>query len=192
MRGSSSFQPCQLCYRQLSLLPLYLLTDVHALLQVEKAFQELGALTETIKQEALDFVATERKTLQEAKSLADNTTNTEILRLRQQNSLLTRLLETERVEAKRSADALLERIAGLLGDYTNERDRSLRGTFSEMTESNTVAEREMEELGQKQGQQLEAAVVRGSAWSEQLAKRGVNGKRLRDGGMKVSVPATIF
>ncbi|OJT15735.1 Kinesin-like protein bimC [Trametes pubescens] len=158
---------------------------------VEKAFQELGALTETIKQEALDFVATERKTLQEAKSLADNTTNMEILRLRQQNSLLTRLLETERVEAKRSADALLERIAGLLGDYTNERDRSLRGTFSEMTESNTVAEREMEELGQKQGQQLEAAVVRGSAWSEQLAKRGVNGKRLRDGGMKALNSATV-
>lgn len=145
-----------------------------------------------MKQEALDFVATERKTLQEAKALADNTTNTEILRLRQQNSLLTRLLETERVEAKRSADALLERIAGLLGDYTNERDRSLRGTFSEMTESNTVAEREMEQLGQKQGQQLEAAVVRGSAWSEQLAKRGANGKRLRDGGMKVSASATAL
>ncbi|KAI0636868.1 kinesin-domain-containing protein [Trametes polyzona] len=151
---------------------------------VEKAFQELGGLTEAIKQEALDFVATERKTLQEAKALADNTTNTEILRLRQQNVLLTRLLETERVEAKQSADALLKRIAGLLGDYTNERDRSLRETFSEMTESNSVAEHDMELLGQKQGQQLEAAVVRGSAWSEQLAKRGVEGKRLRDGGMK--------
>ncbi|KAI0374999.1 kinesin-domain-containing protein [Pilatotrama ljubarskyi] len=151
---------------------------------VEKAFQELGGLTEAIKQEALDFVATERKTLQEAKALADNTTNSEILRLKQQNTLLTRLLETERMEAKRSADALLERIAGLLGDYTNERDRSLRETFSEMTESNTVAEHEMHELGQKQGQQLEAAMVRGSAWSEQLAKRGVEGKRLRDGGIK--------
>ncbi|KAI0362221.1 kinesin-domain-containing protein [Trametes cingulata] len=151
---------------------------------VEKAFQELGSLTEAIKQEALEFVATERKTLQEAKALADNTTNTEIQRLKQQNTLLTRLLETERVEAKRSADALLERIAGLLGDYTNERDRSLRETFSEMTESNTVAEHEMQLLGQKQGQQLEAAVVRGSAWSEQLTRRGVEGKRLRDGGIK--------
>ncbi|KAH9856982.1 kinesin-domain-containing protein [Lenzites betulinus] len=151
---------------------------------VEKAFQDLGGLAETIKQEALDFVATERKTLQAAKALADNTTNTEIIRLRQQNDLLTRLLETERVEAKRSADALLERIAGLLGDYTNERDRSLRQTFSEMTESNTAAEHDMHDLGQKQGQQLEAAVVRGGTWSEQLAKRGVEGKRLRDGGIK--------
>ncbi|KAI0831405.1 kinesin-domain-containing protein [Trametes gibbosa] len=151
---------------------------------VEKAFQDLGGLAETIKQEALDFVATERKTLQAAKTLADNTTNTEIIRLRQQNDLLTRLLETERVEAKRSADALLERIAGLLGDYTNERDQSLRKTFSEMTESNTAAEHDMQHLGQRQGQQLEAAVVRGSDWSEQLAKRGVEGKRLRDGGIK--------
>ena len=153
--------------------------------QVEKAFQELGALTEAIKQEALDFIATERKTLQEAKALADNTTNTEILRLKQQNALLTRLLETERIEAKRSADALLERIAGLLEDYTSERDRSLRGTFSEMTESNTAAGHEMQQLGQKQGQQLDAAVARGSTWSQHLTKRGVEGKRLRDEGIEV-------
>ncbi|KAI1795774.1 kinesin-domain-containing protein [Ganoderma leucocontextum] len=151
---------------------------------VEKSFQELGTLTEAIKQEALEFIATERKTLQEAKALADNTTNTEILRLKQQNSLLTRLLETERIEAKRSADALLERITGLLGDYTNERDRSLRETFSEMTQSNTAAEHEMQQLGQRQGQQLDAAVSRGSQWSEHLTKRGVEGKRLRDGGIK--------
>ena len=153
--------------------------------QVEKAFQELGALTEAIKQEALDFIATERKTLQEAKALADNTTNTEILRLKQQNALLTRLLETERIEAKRSADALLERIAGLLEDYTSERDRSLRGTFSEMTESNAAAEHEMQQLGQIQGQQLDAAVARGSAWSQHLTKRGIQGKRLRDEGIEV-------
>ncbi|KAI8998545.1 kinesin-domain-containing protein [Trametes punicea] len=160
---------------------------------VEKAFQELGGLTEAIRQEAVEFVANERKTLQEAKSLADNTTNSEILRLKQQNALLVRLLETERAEAKRSADALLERIAGLLGDYTNERDRSLRETFSEMTESNAAAEHEMQQLGQKQGQQLEAAVVRGSAWNEQLVKRGAEGKRLRDGGIKAlnSTRATI-
>ncbi|RPD66242.1 kinesin-domain-containing protein [Lentinus tigrinus ALCF2SS1-7] len=150
----------------------------------EKAFQDLGALTEAIKQGSLDFIATERQTLQEAKALADNTTNTEVLRLKQQNALLTRLLETERIEAKRSADALLERISGLLGDFTTERDRSLRETFSEMTESNNAAEHEMKQLGQKQGQQLEAAVMRGSSWSEQLTKRGVEGKRLRDGGVK--------
>lgn len=143
-------------------------------------------LTEAVKQEALEFIVAERKTLQEAKVLADNTTDTEILRLKQQNALLTRLLETERVEAKHSADALLERIAGLLGDYTTERDRSLRETFSEVTQSNTTAEHDMQQLGQKQGQQLDAAVARGGQWSEHLAKRGVEGKRLRDGGIKVS------
>lgn len=146
----------------------------------------MGALTEAIKQEALEFISTERKTLQEAKELADNTTNVEIARLKQQNVLLKRLLESERIEAKRSADALLERIAGLLGDFTTERDRSLRETFSEMTQSNTAAEREMQQLGETQGQQLEAAVLRGSSWSERLNNRGLEGKRLRDNGIKVS------
>ncbi|KAH9946029.1 kinesin-domain-containing protein [Epithele typhae] len=151
---------------------------------VEKAFQELGALTEAIKQEALEFIATERKTLQDARALADNTTNTEVVRLKQQNALLTRLLETERAEAKRAADALLDKIGGLLEDFTTERDRSLRVTFSEMTDSNTAAEQKMLQLGQKQGEQLDAAVARGSAWSKHLTKRGVEGKRLRDDGVE--------
>ncbi|TFK79557.1 hypothetical protein K466DRAFT_570164 [Polyporus arcularius HHB13444] len=80
--------------------------------RVEKAFQELGILTEAIKQEALDFVSTGR-------------------------------------------------------DFTTERDHSLRETFSEMTESNNAAEHKMKQLGQKQGQQLEARpTARGScpAW----------------------------
>ena len=55
-----------------------------------------------------------------------------------------------------------------------------------MTESNTAAEHEMQQLGQKQGQQLDVAVARGSQWSDRLTKRGVEGKRLRDGGIKVS------
>ena len=107
------------------------------------------------------------------------------MRLKQQNALLTRLLETERSEAKRSADALLDRIAVLLGDYTAERDRSLRETFSEMAESNSAAEHDMQQLGQKQGQQLDDAVTRGSTWSQHLTKRGAEGKRLRDEGIEV-------
>ncbi len=166
--------------------PLCYVFSTYCWRKVETAFHELSALTEAIKQEALEFISAERKTLQEAKSLADNTTNVEIQRLREQNALLTRLLETEHKEAKRSADALLKRIADLLGDFTTERDRSLRETFSEMTESNKAAEHEMQQLGQKQGQQLDAAVVRGSSWSEHLTKRGVEGKRLRDGGIRVS------
>ena len=61
-----------------------------------------------------------------------------------------------------------------------------------MTESNTAAEHEMQQLGQIQGEQLETAVVRGTQWSEQLVRRGAEGKRLRDGGMKVSFSSSHF
>lgn len=154
-------------------------------MQVESAFKALGNIVDTVVREAQTYVSSERKQLQEAKAMADNTTNAEILRLQQQNAHLTRMLEAEKAEADRAKDELIKRISGLLGDFTAERDRSLREAFSAMTESNTAAEREMIQLSQEHGKQLEDVVGRGKQWSLDLEKRGVEGKRARDGGIKV-------
>ncbi|KAH9842625.1 kinesin motor domain-containing protein [Rhodofomes roseus] len=151
---------------------------------VETAFKALGNVTDTVLREAQTYVASERKLLQEAKTLAANTTNAEILRLQQQNALLTRLLEAEKTKADRAKDDMLKRISGLLGDFTAERDRSLREAFSAMTESNASAEQEMVQLGQEHGKRLEDVVGRGKQWSLDLEKRGAEGKRTRDGGIK--------
>ncbi|KZT67731.1 kinesin-domain-containing protein [Daedalea quercina L-15889] len=151
---------------------------------VETAFKTLGNVIDTVLREAQTYVATERKLLQEAKTMADNTTNAEILRLQHQNALLIRLLEAEKAKADRAKDELIKRVSGLLGDFTAERDRSLREAFSAMTESNASAEQEMVRLGQEHGKRLEDAVGRGKQWSTELEKRGAESKRTRDGGIK--------
>lgn len=152
---------------------------------MESAFKALGNVVDTVLREAQTYITSERKLLQEAKAMADNTTNAEILRLQQQNALLTRLLEAEKAKADRAKDELIQRISGLLGDFTAERDRSLREAFSAMTDSNTAAEREMVQLGQEHGKRLEDVVGRGKQWSLDLEKRGAEGKRARDSGIKV-------
>ncbi|KAH9951942.1 P-loop containing nucleoside triphosphate hydrolase protein [Amylocystis lapponica] len=160
---------------------------------VEKAFKALGTVAETILREAQEHITTERKSLQETKTMGDATTNAEILRLQQQNALLTRLLESEKQKVDRARDDLMKRISGLLGDFTADRDRSLREAFSEMSQSNAAAQEEMVQLGKAQGERLETVISRGREWSVDLERRGVEGKRTRDGGFKAvsSARATI-
>ncbi|PCH38070.1 kinesin-domain-containing protein, partial [Wolfiporia cocos MD-104 SS10] len=135
---------------------------------VETAFKSLGDFAESILSEAQDYIISERTLMQEVKALADNTTSSEIQRLQEQNALLARLLESEKHKSERARDELMKRIAGLLSDYTSERDRSLRETFSEMSESNATAEEEMVQLGVEQGQRIEDALASGRKWSAAL------------------------
>ena len=154
--------------------------------QVEKAFKSLGAITETVLQEAQEYISSEQKSLQEAKALAENTSKAEIARLQQQNALLSRLLESEKTKAERAKDELLSRISGLLGNFTLERDRSLREAFAEMSESNSAAEAGMTKLGKEQTQKLDAVIGKGNEWSSTLERRAGENKRTRDGGFKAS------
>ena len=82
----------------------------------------------------MEYIGAERKSLQEAKTLAKTTADTEVVRLQQQNTLLARLLEQEKQSADRARDELIQRVSVLLGDFTAERNRSLKESFSEMTQ----------------------------------------------------------
>lgn len=143
-------------------------------------------MTETILQDAQEHIIAERKSLQDAKAMADNTTKAEIARLQSQNVLLHRALETEKTKAERAKDDLVKRIIALFDGFMAERGRSLKEMFSELSESNSSAEAGMEKLGRDQGQRLDAVISRGKEWSETLDKRAGESKRLRDGGSKVS------
>ncbi|KAI0703611.1 P-loop containing nucleoside triphosphate hydrolase protein [Cytidiella melzeri] len=151
---------------------------------VEKAFKSLGTITETILQEAQEYIVSERKSLQDAKAMVDSTTRAEITRLQSQNILLSRALDSERAKSERAKDELVKRIIGLFDAFTAERGERLREMFSEIAESNTAAEAGMEKLGKDQGQRLDGAMGRGREWGGALTKRADESKRLRDGGVK--------
>lgn len=145
----------------------------------------MGSITETILQETQDYITAERKSLQDAKGMADTTTQAEIARLRSQNVMLSRALEAERAKAERAKDELAKKIISLFDTFTAERGRSLQETFSELTDSNAAAEAGMVKLGKDQGQRLDSIISRGKELSGSLDKRGSESKRLRDGGLKV-------
>lgn len=154
-------------------------------LKVDKALKSMGSLIETIVREAQEHVEIERKSVLDTKVLADSAANDEIARLQEQNAHLADLLENERVKSERARDDLIQRISGLLGDFVVDRDRSLREAFTDITESNVKAEGAMASFIGEHVNRVEGVVVRGLEWSAGLEKKGGEGKRLRDGALKV-------
>ena len=159
--------------------------------QAEKAFKSVGSLLETIVQDSQTYIQQERQLLLDAKALSDEVTSAEIGRLQEQNALLTRLLESERVKSEKAKDQLISRISGLLGDFTMERDRSLRVAFEEMHNRNVIGEGEMEKCGNENGERIVGVIRAGEDWGSSLARRGGESKRLRDGAFKVRIAHLI-
>lgn len=160
--------------------------------QAEKAFTSVGSLLETIVQESHTYIQQERQLLLDAKAVSDEVTSSEIGRLQEQNALLTRLLESERLKSEKAKDKLISRISGLLGDFTAERDRSLRGAFEEMRNRNVIGEGEMEKCGNENGERIVNVIRAGEDWGSSLTRRGGEAKRLRDGAFKVrNVPLLL-
>lgn len=122
----------------------------------------------------------------DAKALSDDATSAEISRLQEQNLLLVRLLESERAKSEKSKGQLISRISELLSDFTAERDRSLRDAFEEMHNKNVIGEGEMEKCGNENGERMVNMIRAGEDWGSSLARRGGEGKRLRDGAFKVN------
>lgn len=123
----------------------------------------------------------------DAKALSDEVTSAEISRLQEQNTLLVRLLESERLKSEKAKDQLISRISGLLGDFTAERDRSLRDAFEEMHNRNVIGEGEMEKCGNENGERIVNVIRAGEDWGSSLTRRGGESKRLRDGAFKVRI-----
>lgn len=159
--------------------------------QAEKAFKSVGSLLETIVQESQTYIQQERQLLVDAKALSDEVTSAEIGRLQEQNTLLARLLESERLKSEKAKDQLISRISGLLGDFTVERDRSLRVAFEEMHNRNVIGEGEMERCGNENGERIVSVIRAGEDWNSSLARRGGESKRLRDGAFKVRVVRSV-
>jgi kinesin family member 11 len=105
--------------------------------------------------------------------------------LQEQNVLLTKLLESEREKSERAKNQLITRISHLLGEFTAERDKSLRETFEEMRDKNVLGESEMEKCGREGGDKIVGIIRAGEDWNNSLVRRGSESKRLRDGAIKV-------
>jgi kinesin family protein 11 len=162
------------------------LAGVDALGAVEAELKTMGALIDTVMREARDHIDADLETARTAETLTSENSRNEVARLRQQNETLVALLENERLKADTAKDELVRRLSVFLGDFTVERDRSLREAFGAIRSENEKREHETEMFSEQHGKLMEQIQKAGTEVKGQFQKRSGEGKRTRDGAFKVS------
>ncbi|KAF9075277.1 P-loop containing nucleoside triphosphate hydrolase protein [Rhodocollybia butyracea] len=152
--------------------------------EAHAAVKDIYTILENVLQESAKFFEREQAALLKARSLVQQSTDSEIERLREQNLALLALVDHQKLDAKKAKDNLLQRVSGLLENFVNEQDRGLREAVSSMQNANVASGEEMKALNQRHGQTVEsldqdrASVV---AVSDQARS---DAKRTRDGSLK--------
>lgn len=145
----------------------------------------MGSLIDTAVDEALLFVKAEGESTLQAKAITDEMSRAEISHLQAQNALLSRALEAEKIKFEKAKEELVQRISDLLGDFVAARHQDLSEAFGVVVKGNLRMEEELGKFGQRQERLIDHANSRGTEISASFARKGVEGKRLRDGAMKV-------
>ncbi|OJA08139.1 hypothetical protein AZE42_04154 [Rhizopogon vesiculosus] len=152
---------------------------------LENAVKAMGTLVDSVASQAIDFVKAEGESALQAKSLVDDMSRAEIAHLQAQNALLVQIVEAEKVKSARANDELVEHISGLLGDLVASRDRELREAFGAVAKANTKHEEEFSKFGQRHERMMSDVAARGSETTTSMERRGTEGKRTRDGALKI-------
>ncbi|CAK5277692.1 unnamed protein product [Mycena citricolor] len=150
----------------------------------EKALRTMGNLVESMVQEMGSYIEAEREAVVEAKMISAGAATAEITRLRSQNAMLTRLLDEERLRGEKAKDDLLQRVSGLLGDFTKERDRGLREAVGAVQAENAKAEEGMLSFKRKHEEMANAMEGRGDDVAKKAEKWVVDGSRIKDAALK--------
>ncbi|KAG8217543.1 P-loop containing nucleoside triphosphate hydrolase protein, partial [Butyriboletus roseoflavus] len=151
---------------------------------LEGALVAMGSLIDTAVDEALLYVKAAGESTLQAKAITDEMSRAEISHLQAQNALLSRALEAEKIKSEKAKEELVQRISGLLGDFVAARHEELSEAFGAVVKGNVRVEEELGKFGQRHERLIDHANSRGAELSASFARKGVEGKRLRDGAMK--------
>lgn len=162
------------------------LVGADAFKSVEAALKSMVSLVDAVVQETSDFIEAEREDVLRVKALVDDASQKEISRLRHQNEALVKMLEVEKVKGNKAKDELIQRVSGLLGDFTAERDRSLREAVGVVQHENRAGEDDTKALMEQHSEIMEQMEAAGTEVDQALQTRRNESKRTRDGALKVS------
>ncbi|KAF8077927.1 kinesin 2 [Lyophyllum atratum] len=152
---------------------------------IEVALTTMVSLINTVVQETSDFLDTELENVRQANTLAAEASSGEMNRLTQQNEALMKMLEVERLKGNKAKDELIQRVSGLLGDFTAERDRSLRDAVGVVQEGSRQGKEKLKVFMEKHVEMTDQMESDGVEVAHLLQRRRGEGKRTRDGALKM-------
>ena len=152
---------------------------------LEQSISTLYSLVETISREVQAFVTEERESLNQMHSLAQNLATEEVSHLKRQNEILARMLVDERKNAEKAKADLLQRMSGLLGEFMQMRDESLRESVGNLQRSNKEAEELLTSTYKRQSEAHDQMLLKNDEMSVRVQRAGSQSVDARTSAMQV-------
>jgi len=150
-------------------------TSIEQIILLEDSSTTLSSFVEAISQKIQCYLSTELSALDEIQTLARNLVLKEISNLQRQNEILGRMLVEERDHGEKAKNELLQRVSGLLSDFMQKRDDSLKESIGNLQRSNMEVEDLLNSTYERQVSAHEEMVVRTRKVGLYLGE--VNGQR---------------
>jgi kinesin family protein 11 len=154
---------------------------------IGKAVDTLQVALESIVRQAKTFVEEQRKLVAEIKEYANAQAQVEIARLKKQNQLLNQMVANERSKANAAKDDLVKRVTGLLDNFLQERDESLKVATKGLQRENDGMLKATEAEFVNHGKTYDTAEARIHAFDGVLQQNTRENKRKRDMISKVGL-----
>lgn len=105
--------------------------------------------------------------------------------MKNQNKLLTQLLDSEKVKAERMRDDLIKQVSSLLVGFTEARDASVREAVGAVRDDIEEGQKEMAQYAARVEGKVSEGVGQVQKMSSKVESRAGEGKKVRDEGLKV-------
>ncbi|KAG8990644.1 kinesin motor protein cin8 [Tulasnella sp. 427] len=149
-----------------------------------KAFKSAIGAVEDITREAQGFVQAERQAMADIITISEEASAAEISRLRNQNTLLTTLLDSEKVKAEKMRDDLIKQVSSLLCGFTDARDKSMREAIDSVRADIREGQQQMGEVEERARSVGRGAEVRYKDVEGRFGTLSAEGRRVGEGGLK--------
>lgn len=153
---------------------------------LQEAIFALHSLVDTTIRDVQGFLNEERQALRAMADLAETSAHKKVTHLKQQNEILAQMLINERKDAEKAKSNLIQRVSGLLGEFMEKRDESLRQSVESLQSSNAEVEALLASTLGRQVDLHRDAMRRNSNLDSELGRSGAQVKEARENATNVS------
>lgn len=152
---------------------------------LQEAILALYSLVDATVRDVQGFLKDERHALRMMKDLTETSAHEKASHLKQQNKILAQMLVNERKEAEKAKSDLIQRISGLLGEFMQKRDDSLRESVESLQSSNVEAEVLLASTFGRQVDVHQDAIRRNTDLDSGLGRSSAQAKEARENATNV-------
>ena len=152
---------------------------------LQEAILALYSLLDTTVLDVQGFLKEERQALRSMKDLAETSTHEKVSHLKQQNEILAQMLVNERKDAEAAKSDLIHRVSGLLGEFMQKRDESLKGSVESLQDSNMEAKALLVSTFGRQVDIHQDAMQRNTNLDSGLGRTGAEAEETREDATNV-------